>query len=51
MVPSVSQKHVGKRPMIDTSPVHMKYTTSMRGVDVVNYLRSSYSSQVQIHKW
>ena len=31
---------------IPTSPVLLEYTTDMRGVDVANQLRASYSCQV-----
>ena len=34
VVSSVLQRNGGDKYMIDTSPVHMEYTTSMRGVDV-----------------
>jgi hypothetical protein len=36
---------------IHTSPVHHEYTTRMLGVDVVNQLRASYTSQIRSHKW
>ena len=36
---------------VKTSPVHLEYTTMMRGVDVTNHLRGNYTSQVQSHKW
>jgi hypothetical protein len=37
--------------MIKTSPIHKEYTTYMRGVDVADQLRGSYSCQVRSHKW
>jgi hypothetical protein len=39
------------RENIQTSPVLYEYTTDMRGVDVANQLRASYSSQARSHKW
>jgi hypothetical protein len=39
------------REDIHTSPVHHKYTTHMRGVDVADQLRASYTSQTHSHKW
>ena len=36
---------------IQTSPMHLEYTTHMRGVDVANQLRASYSCQTWSHKW
>ena len=38
-------------PLIPTSPQLLKYTMSMRGVDVADQLCASYSCQVQSHKW
>jgi hypothetical protein len=34
-----------------TSPMHLEYTTHMRGVDVADQLHASYSTQNRIHKW
>jgi hypothetical protein len=34
-----------------TSPMHLEYTTHMRGVDVADQLRASYSTQNCTHKW
>jgi hypothetical protein len=39
------------RDFIPTSPVLREYTTYMRGVDVADQLRASYSSQIRSHKW
>ena len=39
------------RNLIPTSPIHLKYTTYMHGVDVADQLRASYSCQIRSHKW
>ena len=39
------------RNLIPTSPIHLEYTTYMRGVDVADQLRASYSCQTRSHKW
>jgi hypothetical protein len=39
------------RENIPTSPMLLEYTTYMRGVDVADQLRTSYSSQSQSHKY
>jgi hypothetical protein len=39
------------REKIPTSPMLVEYTTFMRGVDVADQVRASYSSQNQSHKW
>jgi hypothetical protein len=39
------------RDEIHSSPMHKEYTTYMRGVDVADQLRASYSCQVRSHKW
>ena len=36
---------------IQTSPMHLEYTTHMHGVDVADQLRASYSCQTRSHKW
>lgn len=36
---------------LSTSPIHLEYTTYMRGVDVADQLRGEYSCQVRSHKW
>jgi hypothetical protein len=48
---TVPQKHGAVREDISTSPILLEYTTFMRGVDVVDQLRASYSSQTRNHKW
>ncbi len=37
--------------MVKTSPIHLQYTTYMRGVDRANHLRGNYSCQTRSHKW
>jgi hypothetical protein len=37
--------------LVGTSPIHHEYTTHMRGVDVADQLRASYSCQTRSHKW
>lgn len=32
-------------------PIHLEYTTHMRGVDVADQLRASYTCQTRSHKW
>jgi hypothetical protein len=49
--PTVPRRNSEDRPLIDTSPVHLEYTTSMWGVDVADHVRSNYSCQVRTHKW
>jgi hypothetical protein len=39
------------REDIMTSPIHLEYTTHMRGVDVADQLRASYNMQNRTHKW
>ena len=36
---------------IPTSPVLLEYTMFIRGLDVADQLRASYSSQTRSHKW
>ena len=38
------------REAIHTSPIHLEYTTHMRGVDVADELRAFYSCQTRSHK-
>lgn len=45
------RRNGAERPQIATSPAHLEYTTHMRGVDVIDHLRSSYSCQTRTHKW
>jgi hypothetical protein len=49
--PTVPRRNGAIREAIPTSPVHLEYTTYMRGVDVADQLRSNYSCQVRTHKW
>jgi hypothetical protein len=49
--PTVPRRNGAIREAIPTSPVHLEYTTHMRGVDVADQLRSNYSCQVRTHKW
>ena len=37
--------------LIQTTSVLLEYTTFMQGMDVVDQLRASYTSQVRSHKW
>jgi hypothetical protein len=39
------------RENIPTSPTLLEYTTFMRGVDVADQLRASYTFQTRSHKW
>jgi hypothetical protein len=48
---TVPRRNAGVVLQVPTSPVHKEYTTWMRGVDVADQIRSSYSSQVRSHKW
>jgi hypothetical protein len=50
-IPTIPRRNGAERPDIKTSPVHLEYTTNMRGVDVADHIRSNYSSQVRTHKW
>ena len=50
-IPIVPRKNGVERPNIKTSPIHLEYTTNMRGVDLANHIRSNYSLQVRTHKW
>jgi hypothetical protein len=50
-VDTVPRKHGAIREKVPTSPVLLEYTTFMRGVDVADQLRASYSSQTRSHKW
>jgi hypothetical protein len=40
-----------EREDIMTSPMHLKYSTNMRGVDMADQLRASYNTQKRMHKW
>jgi hypothetical protein len=50
-VVTVPRRQGATRVNIQTSPVLLEYTTDMRGVDVADQLRASYSAQVRSHKW
>jgi hypothetical protein len=47
----VPRRNGAVKDKIPTSPVLLEYTTFMRGVDVADQLRASYSSQTRSHKW
>jgi hypothetical protein len=47
----VPRRNGAVREAIHTSPMHYEYTTYMRGVDVADQLRASYSCQTRSHKW
>jgi hypothetical protein len=47
----VPRRNGAVREQIPTSHVLLEYTTFMRGVDVADQLRASYSSQTRSHKW
>jgi hypothetical protein len=48
-VPIVPRRNGAEQENIMTSLVHLEYTTHMRGVDVADQLRTSYSTQNRIH--
>jgi hypothetical protein len=50
-IATVPRRNGAIREPIQTSPVHLEYTTFMRGVDVADQLRASYSCQSRSHKW
>jgi hypothetical protein len=50
-IATVPRRNGAIREQIQTSPVHLEYTTFMRGVDVADQLRASYSCQSCSHKW
>jgi hypothetical protein len=50
-VVTVPRRNGAVRELIQTSPILLEYTTHMRGVDVADQLRASYSCQVRSHKW
>jgi hypothetical protein len=50
-VPTVPRRNGAERENIMTLPVYLEYTTHMRGVDVADQLRASYSTQNRTHKW
>ena len=48
---TVPRRQGAVRHNVPTSPVLLEYTRYMRGVDVADQLRASYSSQTRSHKW
>jgi hypothetical protein len=50
-VPTVPRRNGAERENIMTLLVYLEYTTHMRGVDVADQLRASYSTQNRTHKW
>jgi len=50
-MPTVPHTNGAIQDDVPTSPVHLEYTTHMRGVDVVDQLRASYTCQTRSHKW
>jgi hypothetical protein len=51
LLANVPHRNGAVRKAVHTSPIHLEYTTYMRGVDVANQLRASYSYQTRSHKW
>jgi hypothetical protein len=49
-VDTVSRRNGAVREAIPTSPMHVEYTTHMRGIHVADQLRISYSTQNRSHK-
>ena len=49
----VLRREKGRREqlIVPSSPMHTQYVEYMRGVDVTDQLRGSYSSQLRCHKW
>jgi hypothetical protein len=47
----VPRRNGAVRDEIHTLSIHAEYTTYMRGVDVADPLRASYSCQTRSHKW
>lgn len=41
----------GTREAIDSSPQQVEYQTNMRGVDVIDQMRTDYSVPFHSHKW
>ena len=50
-MPTVPRKNGVVWKDIMTSPIHLKYTIHIRGVDMANQLRASYSKQNRTHMW
>ena len=51
LVPIVSRRNGTVREDVMTSSIHLEYTTHMHGVNVVDQLYASYSTQNCTHKW
>ena len=47
---TVPRRNGAIRDNITTSPIHLEYTTHMRGVDVADQLRAAHSTQDRTHK-
>jgi hypothetical protein len=50
-IATVPRRNGAMREPIQTSLVHLEYTTNMKGVDVVDQMRAGYSCQSRSHKW
>jgi hypothetical protein len=50
-ITTVPRRNGSEREIIQTSPVHLEYTTHMWGINVADQLRASYSCQTRSHKW
>jgi hypothetical protein len=50
-ITTVPRRNGPEREIIQTSHVHLEYTTHMQGIDVANQLQVSYSCQTRPHKW
>jgi hypothetical protein len=50
-VDTVPRPNGAVREAIPTSPMHVEYTTHMRGVEVADQLQASYSTQNRSYKW
>lgn len=50
VLPMLPQRNGTDRPLISTSPVHLEYSTKMRGVYVADHLRSSYTRFTRSYK-
>ena len=48
---SMPRRNGGERPQVPTSPVLLKYTMKMRGVDVADQLWGNYTWLSKSHKW
>lgn len=47
----VYRKFGGKKKKVITDPMHLKYTRNMRGMDMADQLRGTYSCLTKSHKW